>query len=310
MTFKVRTPRILAALAGLVLLPPAVGRAADLGLPRAFTCGEARVDIVAGPDEARARLGGRWMTFRPAVAASGAKYEAPGVPDRWVWTKGEEVTVSLPETGEVACAPAAPALNGFSAGGSEPGWRLTMQDGNAELTPQDGAAIRDTPTAAEAIPGGRRIGFASATAEVADSLCRDTATGMPYPHAVTVTTAGTIYKGCGGDPRALLAGLMWKVTEIGGQPVPADVTPTIGFADDGTASGMSGCNRFTGRYELTGEGLAFGPLAMTRMACPEPQSATERAMGTALATITRFDMAEDGRLILLAGEKPAVTART
>ena len=41
-------------------------------------------------------------------------------------------------------------------------------------------------------------------------------------------------------------------------------------------SGRAGCNRFSGTYSITGDRLAVGPLATTRMACPEPAMRHER----------------------------------
>src|SRR5471032_802817 len=51
----------------------------------------------------------------------------------------------------------------------------------------------------------------------------------------------------------------------------ADGAPiTLNFSTQGgqrKANGFSGCNRFTGTYDLAGGELSFGPLASTRMAC-------------------------------------------
>jgi heat shock protein HslJ len=59
--------------------------------------------------------------------------------------------------------------------------------------------------------------------------------------------------------------------------VPWHIEATL-LLEDGTASGSSGCNQFSGSYTLEGEGLTFDPaLATTRMACPEDQSAIEAA---------------------------------
>jgi heat shock protein HslJ len=51
---------------------------------------------------------------------------------------------------------------------------------------------------------------------------------------------------------------------------------TIAFAG-GTASGSSGCNRFTGIYEEEGHSVSFGRLAATRMACADEVMTAERA---------------------------------
>lgn len=106
--------------------------------------------------------------------------------------------------------------------------------------------------------------------------------------------------GCGGDPATLLAG-DWRLTALTGQDVPPEVQATL-TVKDGTASGQSGCNRYGGGVALTGEELGFGPLAGTRMMCAEPAMTVEAAYLVALARVTRFDIADDGGLILLAGD--------
>jgi heat shock protein HslJ/membrane-bound inhibitor of C-type lysozyme len=287
---------------------PAAAVAADLGLPVTYLCGELAVSLAAGPDEARLRLGGRWMSFVQTETASGAKYVAEGAPEEWLWSKGGELAISLPGTGELTCSRAGPAPESFTAGGSEPGWRLDLAGGKAELRLLDGAAVGADHAAPEAIAGGRRIAFGDRAAEITDAICRDGATGMPHPHSVAVTGGETALRGCGGAPGELLGGLTWAVVALNGQPVPDGVAPDLRFEGE-TVAGNSGCNRFTGGFRLSGEGLTLGPLAMTRMACPEPQSATEQAMTAALAAVTRFDVTDDGGLILLAGDTPVLEAR-
>jgi heat shock protein HslJ len=65
---------------------------------------------------------------------------------------------------------------------------------------------------------------------------------------------------------------------------------TLNFSTQGgqrRANGFSGCNRFTGTYDLTDGKLSFGPLASTRMACaPGPGSALEQPF---LAGLTSID---------------------
>lgn len=287
---------------------PASAMAADLGLPAPYLCGDTTVSLAAGPDEARLRLGGRWMTFLPAEAASGAKYAAEGAADQWVWGKGQDLMVSLPGMGEVACTPAGPAAESLSAGGNEPGWRLNLADGKAELLLMDRSVTAAEHAAPEAIPGGRRITFGDSTVDIADAICRDDATGLPHPYSVTVAGPDQTLQGCGGAPGDLLGAVTWAITSAGGAAVPDPVVANIRFEADGRFNGASGCNRMVGSYELTGEGLKIGPAATTRMACPEAQMQTERAVTEALTKVTRFDFADDGRLILMAGDTPVLEA--
>jgi heat shock protein HslJ len=292
----------------VLAIAPVLAFAADLGLPRSYECGTHSVAIAAGVDEARVRVGGTWRTLVPAVAASGARYEAADDPEVWVWGKGEDFMVKLPETGETACT-ALPAAAGFSAGGNEPGWRLTIEGETATLTTMDGGEMALAATGAEPVAGGRRILMGEAGAEVLDSVCRDNATGMPHPHSVTLSMAGSEMSGCGGAPADLLTGIDWTILAAGGTPVGEGIEANIRFHPDGSFSGTGGCNRMHGTYTLSGEGLAIGPAAMTMMMCGDDQMKAEQAVGAALATITRFDFAEDGSLQLIAADQTAIEAR-
>jgi putative lipoprotein len=52
-------------------------------------------------------------------------------------------------------------------------------------------------------------------------------------------------------------------------------------------SGSTGCNRFTGTFAQTANGFRFSQMAVTKMACPPPLDALERAFLQALnATAT------------------------
>ncbi|WP_040048850.1 META domain-containing protein [Caballeronia concitans] len=68
----------------------------------------------------------------------------------------------------------------------------------------------------------------------------------------------TAWTEAGGQPRAI------PTAAVGAQPI------TLVFSTESgrrRASGFSGCNRYTGTYDLKDGKLSFGPLAGTRMAC-------------------------------------------
>lgn len=101
-----------------------------------------------------------------------------------------------------------------------------------------------------------------------------------------------------GDP---LSGTSWTVTSYVGadgaaQQSVAGVETLIAF-DAGRVSGTAGCNRLTGSYTVDGPSLAFGPLASTMMACPEPQMAQEQAVFNAMGQTATYELAGD-QLIL------------
>jgi len=90
----------------------------------------------------------------------------------------------------------------------------------------------------------------------------------------------------------------WTLVGIGGSEPAGDAKPTIAFAPTGgTVSGNAGCNTFNGAVTIDGSTITFGPLATTRMACPEPQMAVESAYLAGLAGARTWRM-DGGQLVL------------
>ena len=58
-------------------------------------------------------------------------------------------------------------------------------------------------------------------------------------------------------------------------PIGAEASITI---TDGTAAVEAGCNTGSAPVEITDTTITFGPLMLTRMACPEPQTTLENAV--------------------------------
>lgn len=90
----------------------------------------------------------------------------------------------------------------------------------------------------------------------------------------------------------------WQVTTIAGAHVPGGISVTMTFDTDGRVAGRGGCNRYSGSYAPTGDGLRIGPVAMTRMACPDPAMAVEGRFADALGRVAHTARDSDGRLIL------------
>jgi heat shock protein HslJ len=90
-----------------------------------------------------------------------------------------------------------------------------------------------------------------------------------------------------------LAGTSWALESIADQPVPDGVSATLAF-DAGQVSGSSGCNTFSGPYTVSGpDSIDIGPLASTRMACPEPAMAFEASYLAALDGATTWAVPAD-----------------
>ena len=85
-----------------------------------------------------------------------------------------------------------------------------------------------------------------------------------------------VLAGCAGStaPTAPAAELMdthWRVSAVDGKPVAAyrgTREPHIILRREGArVTGFAGCNTLAGSYQLSGDSLRMGPLAVTRMAC-------------------------------------------
>lgn len=78
-----------------------------------------------------------------------------------------------------------------------------------------------------------------------------------------------------------LDGTAWNAIELYGTAVapdaaPQDRRPHLVFGTGGRLSGADGCNRLTGPYTVTGNGITLGQLAGTQMACPKTDEIANR----------------------------------
>jgi heat shock protein HslJ len=73
----------------------------------------------------------------------------------------------------------------------------------------------------------------------------------------------------------------WNAIELYGAAVAPDAAaperrPHLVFGADGRLSGADGCNRLTGPYTVKANGITFGPMAGTQMACPKTDEIAQR----------------------------------
>jgi heat shock protein HslJ len=120
----------------------------------------------------------------------------------------------------------------------------------------------------------------------------------------------TALAACSSDhsPAPMLDGTSWRLVAIesmddkqGSTAVPDPDNYTVSFGADGRAAFRIDCNRGSGTWEAkpsatepSGQ-LSFGPIATTRMACPQPS--LEQRVGTALSFVRSY-LIKDGRLHL------------
>jgi heat shock protein HslJ len=282
-------------------------RHVPLGFATTMACGDRLVDVGFAGEAVRMRVGARIIELQPEEAASGARF-SDGAGNVF-WSKGNRAMVTLDGVDLPECAPVIAPTLPIVARGNEPGWVVTLAHEGIAYSGQDGTR-RDLPLPAATTAHGATV-FDSGDGLVIrlkDSLCRDSMTGMPHPYAVDLTLDGQELSGCGGEPRALLAGV-WTLVELPGVTLPEGARPTLEITRD-FMSGGAGCNRFTGGVALSGEGLSLMPGGMTMMACEEPLMQLEAAYMERLGRVGLFDIDEAGRLVLLVDGAPgAIFAR-
>lgn len=98
-------------------------------------------------------------------------------------------------------------------------------------------------------------------------------------------------------------GTSWTAISVGGKPVSGE-RPSLVIDDQLRAKGFAGCNTFSATaFPLREQGLAVGPVAVTRKACDGGAGASERAFLVAFRGARRWDVV-NGQLVIqgVAGE--------
>ena len=117
--------------------------------------------------------------------------------------------------------------------------------------------------------------------------------------SVALLLALGLAAGCGGEDGAgSFVGVPWVVSS-GVDLAGTDAVPSATFTDD-TVGGSTGCNRFTASYTVDGDAMEIGEIASTRMACPPPADAIERAYLAALGRVAAWHL--DGSELVLADD--------
>jgi heat shock protein HslJ/uncharacterized lipoprotein YbaY len=202
----------------------------------------------------------------------------------------------------------------LTARGNEPGWSLTVDRDNITVKWNYGENEAVVPSTEPIVTSDGRhylssTGEHNLKVEVIERVCRDSMSGMPHPHAVTVTVDGETLSGCGGLPAALLQGGEWVVEDIGGKGIVDNSRATLKFGADGSVTGRGSCNTYGATWKLSGEGLTVTEGRSTLMACSPALDNQEREFMRLLAAANRFDITDDGALLLVAGSGETITAR-
>ena len=74
-----------------------------------------------------------------------------------------------------------------------------------------------------------------------------------------------------------LDGTSWELIAYGEtKPIPG--TSITAAFEDGQMSGSAGCNTYFGSYQVNGDTIRVGDMALTEMACLEPEGAMEQEL--------------------------------
>lgn len=238
--------------------------------------------------------------LRQARSASGARYIDPGDETTVFWGKGAFATITWSGQTLPQCAPSGAIIPPYRTTGNEPFWSVEYDGWDATLKRPGKPDVTSNAQIVESSAQGQTLVAESATEEwklqATDGLCQDTMSGMSYPQQVTLHYQSGVMQGCGGNTERLLQGATWHVTHINEQMIDSTAGDTgpaqIQFLANNNIAGNSGCNRFFGRYALTGETLTLNNIGSTRMACPEGMMARETTLLKILQSVDRFSFEE------------------
>ena len=99
-------------------------------------------------------------------------------------------------------------------------------------------------------------------------------------------------------PDVTLTNTYWKLVELNGAAVQPGEGKELHMILRGAdqVAGYAGCNQFTGSVTVTGDGLAFGPMASMRRMCADVM-AQEDAYLQALESAQRFEISGEDLVI-------------
>ena len=109
--------------------------------------------------------------------------------------------------------------------------------------------------------------------------------------ALAVALCPTVAPACGPTPPAFdgdpstgvsvsvgrITDRTWEPVTIAGVTVPEDAGLSLTVSFEGQVEGTTGCNRFSGTADLDAGWMQLGPLAVTEMACAEPEKMDREA---------------------------------
>ena len=107
---------------------------------------------------------------------------------------------------------------------------------------------------------------------------------------------------CAAEPEPPLAGTSWSLTTLGLSDDLRDISHaapvTIEFASDGKLNGITGCNGYSGKYDLNGSAFRIEQFRITEASCLVPELNEREAKYTRiLIDATSASVVNDNLLI-------------
>lgn len=284
---------------------------------RAYACGELEIRVSRGEKSnlLNVEYQDKHLLLKSSESASGALYIAPGEDDTRFWSKGEKARFTVQGETYPECLQPGDVSMPFEAGGNEPFWHVTVDSSNLVLLRpyEQGPALTLPVEVIEANRHGRVFGAEGENIRVvltvARQLCEDTMSDAQFPNQAQLDVNGEVFNGCGGDPERLFRGVEWQVQKLGNDALIERSRATIRFLSDNRIAGEASCNRFSGRYTLTGEGrLVVTGIVSTRMACASELMAQEQRFLEMLGQASRLTIGRNGELRLISEGGRNITA--
>ena len=172
----------------------------------------------------------------------------------------------------------------YRAVGTEPFWSLIIDERDVTFIPAGGEPIRQPRPQPIIGIAGEIYQTPRINVNIVHATCSDGMSDKSYSDRVQVNVDGRHFEGCGGDAMAPvgLAGTNWHVETVNGRPTPPQGEYYVRFEGD-RVSAKFGCNGMSGTYSENGNSLTIGPMAATRMFCPDPAMSFENQGGTILS---------------------------
>ncbi|WP_299707215.1 copper resistance protein NlpE N-terminal domain-containing protein [uncultured Pontibacter sp.] len=210
----------------------------------------------------------------------------------------------------------------FAAIGNEPFWSLEIdlekmiefraldEENGSVLTP---VPVAEKPETGEGIVYKVQTVSGNLEIRLMKEMCVNTMSGREFPYTVTVLKDDMEYKGCGMYLRDSRLNGTWNLVELQGKIInqkdfERNQPSLIIDLAEGRVSGSAGCNRITGTLEPIGDRINFGPIAATKMACPQMEVENQFLKVLSDGEL-RYRVSEERLELMLGGKGVAVFER-